>query len=179
MGTPAPGPPPRTAPAPPRPPPCAPGAARGRQTRPRAQRGADRSRHPEADEAPMQPTGPTSSGRTLANTLARKSGSGPTSSGSDSRCTCTLEITPPNRSNVHLVATLAREDGRPPRVWNDYRALAEVAHEFEAKFGLRSTAGRDDHTAARRPGVKEAVTAERAGRRELPRDVLRQRVKAA
>ena len=27
--------------------------------------------------------------------------------------------------------------------------------------------------------MKEAVTAERAGRRELPRDVLRQRVKAA
>ena len=74
---------------------------------------------------------------------------------------------------MHLVATLAREDGRPPRVWNDYRALGEVAHTFEAKFGLRSTAGRDDNTAARRPGVKEAVTAERAGRRELPRDVLR------
>src|SRR5664280_1048434 len=81
--------------------------------------------------------------------------------------------------HVHLVATLAREDGRQPRVWNDYRALAEVAHTYEAKFGLRSTAGRDDHAAARRPGVKEAVTAERAGRRELPRDVLRQRVKAA
>src|SRR5450759_2618739 len=81
--------------------------------------------------------------------------------------------------HVHVVATLAREDGRPPRVWNDYRALAEVAHEFEDRFGLRSTAGRDDNTAARRPGVKEAVTAERAGRRELPRDVLRQRVKAA
>ena len=54
--------------------------------------------------------------------------------------------------HVHLVATLAREDGRPPRVWNDYRALAEVAHTYEAKFGLRSTAGRDDNTAARRPG---------------------------
>src|SRR5664280_3816920 len=37
MGTPAPGPPPRTAPAPPRPAPCAPGARRGRRTRPRAQ----------------------------------------------------------------------------------------------------------------------------------------------
>src|SRR5660398_208945 len=36
MGTPAPGPPPRTAPAPPRPAPCAPGARRGRRTRPRA-----------------------------------------------------------------------------------------------------------------------------------------------
>src|SRR5664280_2826632 len=57
MGTPAPGPPPRTTPAPPRPAPCAPGARRGRRTRPRAQLGADRARHPEADEAPMQPTG--------------------------------------------------------------------------------------------------------------------------
>src|SRR5664280_1105202 len=37
MGTPAPGPPPRTAPAPPRPAPCAPGARRGQRTRPRAQ----------------------------------------------------------------------------------------------------------------------------------------------
>jgi hypothetical protein len=81
--------------------------------------------------------------------------------------------------HVHLIATLAREDGRPPRLWNDYRALAAVAHEYEDRFGLRSTAGRDDNTAARRPGVKETVTAERAGRRELPRDVLRQRVKAA
>src|SRR5665648_383751 len=75
MGTPAPGPPPRTAPAPPRPAPCAPGARRGRRTRPRAQLGADRSRHPEADEAPMQPTGQHHPDF-LANTLARKSGSG-------------------------------------------------------------------------------------------------------
>jgi len=76
------------------------------------------------------------------------------------------------------VATLAREDGRPPRLWGDYRALAEVAQAYEARFGLRSTAGRDDHAAARRPGVKEAVTAERAGRTP-PRDVLRGKVKAA
>ena len=76
--------------------------------------------------------------------------------------------------HVHLVATLAREDGRPPRLWGDYRALGEVAQEYEQRFGLRSTAGRDDHTAAPRPGVKEAVTAERAGRTP-PRDVLRAR----
>lgn len=81
--------------------------------------------------------------------------------------------------HVHLVATLAREDGRPPRVWNDYARLAEVAHEFEDKYALRSTAGRDDNTAAVRPGVKEQVTAERGGRREAPRVALRQKVKVA
>ena len=74
---------------------------------------------------------------------------------------------------------LAREDGRAPRVWNDYARLAEVAHEFEDTFGLRSTAGRDDNTAAARPGVKEQVTAERRGRREAPRVALRQKVKVA
>ena len=81
--------------------------------------------------------------------------------------------------HVHLVATLAREDGRPPRIWGDYAKLADVAHEFEDKFGLRSTAGRDDNTAARRPGVKEQVTAEARGRRTSPRVTLRQKVQAA
>ncbi len=81
--------------------------------------------------------------------------------------------------HVHLVATLAREDGRAPRVWNDYARLAEVAHEFEDKYELRSTTGRDDNTAAARPGVKEQVTAERRGRREAPRVALRQKVKVA
>src|SRR5664280_2737368 len=95
MGTPAPGPPPRTAPAPPRPAPCAPGARRGRRTRPRAQLGADRSRHPEADEAPMQPTGQhhPDPGQHAGQEVRIW----PTSSGSDSRCTPTLESTSPNR----------------------------------------------------------------------------------
>jgi hypothetical protein len=81
--------------------------------------------------------------------------------------------------HIHLVATLAREDGRPPRIWGDYARLAEVAHEFEDTFGLRSTAGRDDRTAAPRPGVKEQVTAEALGRTVAPRVVLRTKVKAA
>ena len=81
--------------------------------------------------------------------------------------------------HVHVVATLAREDGRPPKTWNDWRALGEVAHEFEDKFELRSTAGREDNTAAARPGVKEQVTAEAKGRRVSPRVTLRERVKAA
>jgi len=81
--------------------------------------------------------------------------------------------------HVHLVATLAREDGRAPRTWGDYARLAEVRHEFEDMFGLRSTAGRDDKTAVARPGVKEQVTAENKGRRESPRVTLRTKVKTA
>jgi hypothetical protein len=81
--------------------------------------------------------------------------------------------------HVHLIATLAREDGRAPRLWNDYARLAEVGHEFERVFGLRSTAGRDDHTAASRPGVKEQQAAERMGRRVPPRVELRRKVRVA
>ena len=81
--------------------------------------------------------------------------------------------------HVHVVATLAREDGRAPRMWNDWRRVDEVRHEFEDRFGLRSTAGRDDQTAAVRPGVKEQVTAENNGRRTSPRVALRQKVKTA
>ena len=44
---------------------------------------------------------------------------------------------------------------------SDYARLAGVAHEFEDRYGLRSTAGRDDHTAAPRPGVREQITYER------------------
>jgi hypothetical protein len=81
--------------------------------------------------------------------------------------------------HIHLVATLAREDGRAPRLWNDYARLAEVGHQFERVFGLRSTAGRDDHTAASRPGVKEQQAAERMGRRVPPRVELRRKVRVA
>jgi len=90
--------------------------------------------------------------------------------------------------HVHVVATLAREDARPPSwsrapgaksLWRDYAKLGDVAHEFEAKFGLRSTAGRDDNTAAARPGVKEQVTADRAGRTVSPRVSLAQKVRTA
>ena len=81
--------------------------------------------------------------------------------------------------HIHVVATLAREDGRAPHLWRDHYTLAEIRHEFEDKFGLRSTAGRDDNTAAARPGVKEQLTAEAKGRRESPRVTLRTKVKAA
>ena len=40
---------------------------------------------------------------------------------------------------VHLVATLAREDGREPKLWNSYYRLREVANDYEREFGLRPT----------------------------------------
>lgn len=40
---------------------------------------------------------------------------------------------------VHLVATLAREDGREPEMWNSYYRLREVANDYEREFGLRAT----------------------------------------
>lgn len=40
---------------------------------------------------------------------------------------------------VHLVATLAREDGREPKLWNSYYRLRGVANDYEREFGLRLT----------------------------------------
>lgn len=86
--------------------------------------------------------------------------------------------------HVHLVATLVREDGRLPRIaprhkGRDFNALTEVAREFEDKFGLRSLRGRDDSTAAARPGRQEQAAAQKAGRTRAPREALRQQVAAA
>ena len=81
--------------------------------------------------------------------------------------------------HVHLVATLVREDGRTARTPQDFRKLAAVAHEFETRYGLRSTAAREDQTAAARAGVQETAAARTAGRDRTPRETLRTKVKAA
>lgn len=81
--------------------------------------------------------------------------------------------------HVHLVATLVREDGRTARTPQDFRKLSAVAHEFETRYGLRSTAAREDQTAAARAGVQEAAAARSAGRERTPREMLRTKVKAA
>jgi len=47
--------------------------------------------------------------------------------------------------HVHIVATLVRQDGTRPKVWNDFYRVREA----ELRFGLRRTAPAD-HTAARR-----------------------------
>ena len=81
-------------------------------------------------------------------------------------------------THVHVVATLARQDGRPPRHHNDFVQLREVCREYEQRWGLTVTAG-GDKTANLRAGVRETVTAERQGRAVLPRSELRRQVRAA
>jgi hypothetical protein len=62
--------------------------------------------------------------------------------------------------HVHLVATLARQDGRRPRLFKDFGKLRTGAREWEARLGLTGTAG-VDRTAAGAPTIAETKKAER------------------
>ena len=77
--------------------------------------------------------------------------------------------------HIHLVATLARQDGTRPRIWNDYYRVREACHDAERRFGLRSTAPAD-RTAARRPTRAETEQAARRGWSEPARVTLRREV---
>ena len=81
--------------------------------------------------------------------------------------------------HLHIVATLVREDGAVPNTWGDFGRLRAVAQSYEDKFGLYSTAGREDKTASPRPGVKEQISATKAGYRRPPRVALAERVQTA
>lgn len=80
--------------------------------------------------------------------------------------------------HIHLVVTLARQDGAPARVSNDYYRLGEACRAAEQRLDLAVTAGRD-RTAARRPSRAESEKATRAGRREPARVVLAREVRTA
>ena len=45
--------------------------------------------------------------------------------------------------HIHIVATLARQDGIRPRTWNDFYRVRDTCQEAERRFGLRSTAPAD------------------------------------
>jgi hypothetical protein len=77
--------------------------------------------------------------------------------------------------HIHLVATLARQDGTQPPVWNDYYRVRQACREAEQRFGLRATAPAD-RTAARRPTRAEHEQAARRGWDEPPRVTLRREV---
>lgn len=77
--------------------------------------------------------------------------------------------------HIHIVATLARQDGTKPRTWNDFYRVREACQAVERRFGLRVTAP-GDRTAARRPKRAETEKAARQGWTETPRIVLRRRV---
>ena len=70
--------------------------------------------------------------------------------------------------HIHIVATLARQDGIRPKIWNDFYRVREACHDAERRFGLRSTAPAD-RTAARRPTRAETEKATRRGWTETPR----------
>ena len=80
--------------------------------------------------------------------------------------------------HVHLVVTLARQDGRPVSTSNDFYRLGQACREMEVRLDLTRTAARD-RTAARRPSRGEQEKADRAARPEPPRTTLRLHVSLA
>jgi len=77
--------------------------------------------------------------------------------------------------HIHIVATLARQDGTRPRFWNDFYRVREACRAAEKQLGLRATPPAD-RTAARRPGRAETEQAARRGWDEPPRVTLRRHV---
>ena len=80
--------------------------------------------------------------------------------------------------HLHIVATLARQDGVRPRVWNDFLRVRDACRDAERQLGLRSTAPAD-RTAARRATRAETEQATRRGWDEPPRVRLRREVSVA
>jgi hypothetical protein len=80
--------------------------------------------------------------------------------------------------HIHLVAMLARQDGRRPRVGNDRYRVREACLAAEQRYGLQRTAP-GDRTAARRPTRAESEKAGRRGLQEAPRLTLRRHVSTA
>jgi hypothetical protein len=80
--------------------------------------------------------------------------------------------------HIHLVAMLARQDGRKPRLDFERYRVREACRAAEQRYGLRSTAPAD-RTAAARPSRAESEKARRRGQGEAPRVRLRRLVAAA
>ena len=80
--------------------------------------------------------------------------------------------------HIHLVATLARQDGRRARTWNDFFRVREACRDAERRLGLQATAPAD-RTAAKQPSRAETEQALRRGWDEAPRVSLRREVCAA
>ena len=80
--------------------------------------------------------------------------------------------------HIHVVVTLARQDGRRVFPRNDFWRAGEASRAVEEKYGLSVTAA-SDRTAAKRPSYAETAKAERQGDREPVRDTLRRSVRTA
>ena len=80
--------------------------------------------------------------------------------------------------HIHIVATLARQDGWRPSVSNDFYRVREACLAVETQFGLHRTAPAD-RTAACRPTRAESEKAQRRGSREASRLTLKREVNTA
>ncbi|MEV6575639.1 mobilization protein [Streptomyces sp. NPDC051577] len=80
--------------------------------------------------------------------------------------------------HIHILATLARQDGRHPRVRGDILNMHTAARVFEARWGLTPMSPLD-RTARRRPLTGEAEKAARRGLTETARESLQRTVRTA
>jgi hypothetical protein len=80
--------------------------------------------------------------------------------------------------HIHLVVTLARQDGRAARTPNDFYRVGEACRAAEQQYGLTTTAARD-RTAPKHSTRAESEKAQRNARREPPRVTLRREVRSA
>ena len=77
--------------------------------------------------------------------------------------------------HIHIVATLARQDGGRVRTWNDFFRVRDACRDAERRLGLTATAPAD-RTAAKRASRAETEQAARRGWSEEPRVSLRREV---
>ena len=82
------------------------------------------------------------------------------------------------QDHIHIVAMLARQDGRRPSTRNDRYRVRDACLAAEQRCGLRSTAP-GDRTAARCPSRAESEKTARRGLEEAPRVTLRRQVSTA
>jgi hypothetical protein len=80
--------------------------------------------------------------------------------------------------HIHIVAMLARQDRRRPRLDFERYRVREACRAAEERYGLRRTAP-GDRTAARRPSRAESEKTARRGLTEPPRVTLRRHVSTA
>jgi hypothetical protein len=80
--------------------------------------------------------------------------------------------------HIHVVVTLARQDGRAARASNDFYRVGQTCRDAERRLGLTRTAPRD-RTAAHRPTRAESEKAARHRRGETPRARLQREVRTA
>ncbi len=83
-----------------------------------------------------------------------------------------------DEDHIHIVVTLARQDGRAVRPRNDYYRVGEACRVAEERLGLHR-APRVDRTAARKPTYGEREKAQRSGLPEPASVTLRRQVRTA